>query len=50
MEVFFVANKNFLKLIKGDKDILEKKPLEKACRKKQLLAFKHYGFWEVYGC
>ena len=43
---FFVANKNFLKLIKGDKDILEKKPLEKACRKKQLLAFKHYGFWK----
>ena len=45
MEVF-VANKNFLKLIKGDKHILEKKPLEKACRKKQLLAFKHYGFWK----
>ena len=43
---FFVANKNFLKLIKGDKDILEKKPLEKACKEKQLLAFKHYGFWK----
>lgn len=43
---FFVAKKQFLKLIKGDKDILEKKPLETACKKKQLLAFKHKGFWK----
>ena len=27
---FFVANKNFLKLIKGDKDILEKKTFRKS--------------------
>ena len=43
---FFVANKKFLDFIKGDKDILEKKPLETACKKKQLLAFKHQGFWK----
>ena len=42
---FFVAKKEFLNLIKGDKDILEKKPLE-AATKKQLLAFKHSGFWK----
>ena len=41
---FFVAKKKFLDLIKGDKDILEKKPLETACRRKQLLAYKHEGF------
>lgn len=43
---FFVANKNFLKLIRGDREILEKKPLELACKKKQLCAFKHEGFWK----
>ena len=43
---FFVANKKFLNLIKGDKDILEKKPLEIACKKNQLMAFKHKGFWK----
>ena len=43
---FFITNKNFLNLIKGKKTILEKEPLEKASKKKQLLAFKHNGFWK----
>ena len=43
---FFVAKRNFLNLINGDKDILEKKPLELACKKRQLVAFKHRGFWK----
>jgi len=43
---FFVAKKNFLKLIRGDKDILEKRPLELACKKRQLAAYKHEGFWK----
>ncbi len=43
---FFVTNKNFLNLIRGDKEILEKYPLEQACKKKQLVAFKHTGFWK----
>ena len=43
---FFVANKKFLKLIKGNNDILEKKPLELASKLKQLVAFKHEGFWK----
>ena len=25
---------------------LEKEPMEKACKKKQLCAFKHSGFWQ----
>jgi len=43
---FFVTNKKFLNFIKGDRDILEKKPLEKVCKKRQLSAFKHHGFWK----
>ncbi len=43
---FFIAKKDFLKLIKGDQEILEKKPLELASKRKQLSAFKHYGFWK----
>ncbi len=43
---FFVAKKEFLNLIKNDKVILEKKPLEMACKKHELLAFKHEGFWK----
>ena len=43
---FFVAKKKFLNLIKGNNEILEKKPLELACKKKQLVAYKHEGFWK----
>ena len=43
---FFIMNKNFLSLIKNNKSILERKPLEKAVRIKQLSAFKHEGFWQ----
>jgi glucose-1-phosphate cytidylyltransferase len=43
---FFVANSSFLKFIRGDKEILEKWPLEKATKLKQMSAFKHTGFWK----
>ena len=43
---FFVAKKNFLNLIKNDKEILEKSPLETACKKQELKAFKHSSFWK----
>ncbi len=43
---FFIAKKKFLDLIKGDQDILEKKPLENVSKKRQLMAFKHEGFWK----
>ena len=43
---FFVADYDFFYFLKNDKDILEKKPLEQACKKKQLSVFCHYGFWK----
>ena len=43
---FFVANYKFFKFIKGDRTILEREPLEKAAKLKQLFAFKHKGFWK----
>ncbi len=46
MEVFFVMEPEFLKFIKNDNTYLEREPLEKVTRKKQLVAFKHKGFWQ----
>ncbi len=43
---FFIANSNFLNFIRGDKEILEKKPLETVSKKRQLNAFQHKGFWK----
>ena len=43
---YFICNEKFLNLIKGEKTILEKDPLEKAAQKKQLSAFQHKGFWK----
>lgn len=43
---FFVAKKGFLNLIKGDTTILEKTPLEKATKMKQLAAYLHFKFWK----
>ena len=36
----------FLRFIKNDKTFLERKPLEKDSKKKQLVAYKHKGFWQ----
>ena len=43
---FFIAKYDFFNLIKGDKTILEKTPLEKASSNGQLHAFRHKGFWK----
>ena len=43
---FFVMEPNFLNYIKGDKTYLEREPLEKITKNKQLAAFKHTGFWQ----
>jgi glucose-1-phosphate cytidylyltransferase len=43
---FFVMEPKFLDYIKNDNTFLEKEPLEKASKKKQLFAFKHEGFWQ----
>lgn len=43
---FFVMNKKFLNFIKNDTTFLEREPLEKVCKTKNLSAFKHSGFWQ----
>ena len=43
---FFVMESNFLNYIKNDKTYLEREPLEKITKKKELVAFKHEGFWQ----
>ena len=43
---FFVIEPGFFKFIKNDNTFLERGPLEKAAKKKQLIAFRHEGFWQ----
>ena len=43
---FFVFEPQIFKFIKNDKTFLERDPLQKLGKKKQLLAFKHNGFWQ----
>ena len=43
---FFVMEPKFINFIKSDSTFLEKEPLEKVAKKKQLLAYKHHGFWQ----
>ncbi len=43
---FFVMEPKFLNYIKNDDTYLEREPLEKACKKKQLMAYRHEGFWQ----
>ena len=43
---FFVMEPEFLKFITSDKTYLEREPLENICKKNQLSAFMHPGFWQ----
>ena len=43
---FFVMQPEFLKYIKNDNSYLERDPLESVAKKKQLIGFKHKGFWQ----
>ena len=43
---FFIMEPNFLNLIKHNQVYLEREPLEIICKRKQLAAFKHEGFWQ----
>ena len=43
---FFVIEPEFLNYIKNDSTYLEREPMENACKKNQLMAFKHNGFWQ----
>jgi len=43
---FFVMEPKFLKFIGNDRTYLERQPLEKMAKRKQLSAFKYEGFWQ----
>ena len=43
---FFVIEPEFIKYIKNDQTFLEKEPFNIATKKKQLVAYKHHGFWQ----
>ena len=43
---FFVMEPEFLNYIENDKTYLEREPLEKVSQERQLLAYKHMGFWK----
>ena len=43
---FFVINPKFIDYIKKDSTYLEQEPFKRATKNKQLLAFKHKGFWQ----
>tara|TARA_B100000795_G_C22726052_1_gene409476 strand:- start:351 stop:1130 length:780 start_codon:yes stop_codon:yes gene_type:complete len=43
---FFVLSKDVINLIKDDQTLWEKEPLEKLSKDKQLIAYKHDGFWQ----
>jgi len=44
---FFVFNKKIFNFLKNDSDILERGPIQKISKKKQLVAFRHTGFWKA---
>ena len=43
---FFVMNPEIFNYIEGDSTILERAPLERLAKEKELQAFKHNGFWQ----
>ncbi len=43
---FFVIEPEFFNYIKDDQTILEREPLENAAKDKELMGFKHLGFWQ----
>lgn len=42
---FFVSEPQILRFIKNKNTVLEKEPLEALCKKKQMTAYLHKGFW-----
>jgi len=43
---FFIFNKKIFNYISGDKMMLEREPFLKLTKQNELMAFKHYGFWQ----
>ncbi len=42
---FMICEPEFINLIDGDSDILEKEPMTKALNMQELMAYRHNGFW-----
>ena len=43
---FFVLEPEFFNYIDGDEIFLEREPIEKIAEERQLVAYKHEGFWQ----
>ena len=43
---YFVMEPKIFDYLKNDKTFREREPMEKVSKKKQLVAFKHYSFWQ----
>lgn len=43
---FMVCQPEFLDYIDGDSTVLERAPLERVAKLRQLMAYKHEGFWQ----
>ena len=43
---YFIFNSKIFDFIAGDQTMLEREPFWKLTKKKQLMAFKHFGFWQ----
>ena len=43
---FFVFNYKIFNFISGDQIMLEREPFTKLTKKKQLMAYRHHGFWQ----
>ena len=43
---FFVFNPEIFDYLEEDQSILERDPLERLARERQLMAFRHPGFWQ----
>ena len=42
---YFVLNKKFFNFLTNKNEMLEREPIQKLIKKKNLMAFKHNGFW-----
>jgi len=43
---FFVLSKSVLSLIAGDATVWEREPLEQLAQARELVAYRHHGFWQ----
>ena len=43
---FLFFSREIFKFLSKENEMLERKPLEKLSKKKQIIGFKHMGFWQ----